>query len=422
MKKYRIFIFVVILCIFSNIVVFGQETEKEEKEKILKIWAESYGDDKKRIEYMSDTMKKTYFADQFQRANETMFSLLHSGKKENVELHEKLEVVNFRFENGDTIFYTLKNKKGKEYYQVEYVGMEEQNNHFRVENSRMTNAYDWKDWKKETTGFPENNIYAEFSGKEKAYPPIVTVSKAEKIDRELLPLFLDHIQCVFEEGHSSYYVIEMLNIEIQNVKKKDDVATIDFTLQEVLRRYPCNPDTVGYIQKAKERDKEEYTQLYRQYYTPFYGNYKLRFSGNKTNPDSFRIYTGEINEKGKIIYNGSIEQQFPTMDSNGTKWYLGTINSTKDDYGRTLFTIIRKQWNSNTRGGTDKDYFVTSYGKQMTYPLAKDAMVTCWNQDKMEVVNTKSFENAAGKAGFGASRLFWFKVENNYIVEIKELV
>ena len=40
----------------------------------------------------------------------------------------------------------------------------------------------------------------------------------------------------------------------------------------------------------------------------------------------------------------------------------------------------------------------------------------------MEVVNTKSFENAAGKANFGASRLFWFRIENNYIVEIKELV
>ncbi len=422
MKKYRIPIFMAMICMISNVAVFGQETEKEEKEKVLKVWAESYGDCQKRMEYMSDDMKKTYFADQFQRANENTFLLLQSGKTENVELHEALEVVNFRLENGDTIFYTLKNKNGKEYYQVEYVAMEEQNNHFKVESSRITNAYDWKDWKKEKTELPENNIYAKFSGKEKAYTPIVTVAKAEKIDRQLLPLFLDHIQSVFEEGHSSYYVMEMLNIDIQNVKMKDDVATIDFTLQEVLRRYPRNPDTVGYIQKTKEKDKEEYTQLYRQYYTPFYGNYNLRFSGNKTNPDSFRIYTGEMNEKGKIIYNWSIEQQFPAMDANGAKWYLGTINSTKDDYGRTLFTIIRKQWNLDTRGGTDKGYFVTSYGKQMTYPLAKDTVVTCWNQDKMEVVNTKSFENAAGKANFGASRLFWFRIENNYIVEIKELV
>ena len=414
MKKYRIPIFMAMICMISNVAVFGQETEKEEKEKVLKVWAESYGDCQKRMEYMSDDMKKTYFADQFQRANENTFLLLQSGKTENVELHEALEVVNFRLENGDTIFYTLKNKNGKEYYQVEYVAMEEQNNHFKVESSRITNAYDWKDWKKEKTELPENNIYAKFSGKEKAYTPIVTVAKAEKIDRQLLPLF--------EEGHSSYYVMEMLNIDIQNVKMKDDVATIDFTLQEVLRRYPRNPDTVGYIQKTKEKDKEEYTQLYRQYYTPFYGNYNLRFSGNKTNPDSFRIYTGEMNEKGKIIYNWSIEQQFPAMDANGAKWYLGTINSTKDDYGRTLFTIIRKQWNLDTRGGTDKGYFVTSYGKQMTYPLAKDAVVTCWNQDKMEVVNTKSFENVAGKANFGASRLFWFRIENNYIVEIKELV
>ncbi len=422
MKKYRIPIFMAMICMISNVAVFGQETEKEEKEKVLKVLAESYGDCQKRMEYMSDDMKKTYFADQFQRANENTFLLLQSGKTENVELHEALEVVNFRLENGDTIFYTLKNKNGKEYYQVEYVAMEEQNNHFKVESSRITNAYDWKDWKKEKTELPENNIYAKFSGKEKAYTPIVTVAKAEKIDRQLLPLFLDHIQSVFEEGHSSYYVMEMLNIDIQNVKMKDDVATIDFTLQEVLRRYPRNPDTVGYIQKTKEKDKEEYTQLYRQYYTPFYGNYNLRFSGNKTNPDSFRIYTGEMNEKGKIIYNWSIEQQFPAMDANGAKWYLGTINSTKDDYGRTLFTIIRKQWNLDTRGGTDKGYFVTSYGKQMTYPLAKDAVVTCWNQDKMEVVNTKSFENVAGKANFGASRLFWFRIENNYIVEIKELV
>ena len=114
MKKYRIPIFMAMICMISNVAVFGQETEKEEKEKVLKVWAESYGDCQKRMEYMSDDMKKTYFADQFQRANENTFLLLQSGKTENVELHEALEVVNFRLENGDTIFYTLKNNNGKE--------------------------------------------------------------------------------------------------------------------------------------------------------------------------------------------------------------------------------------------------------------------------------------------------------------------
>jgi len=85
------------------------------------------------------------------------------------------------------------------------------------------------------------------------YPPVIHVTGAEKMDKELLPLFLDHIQSVFEEGHSSYYLIEMLNIDISNIKMKDNMATVDFTLQEVLRRYPKNPDTVGYIQKAKQK-------------------------------------------------------------------------------------------------------------------------------------------------------------------------
>ncbi len=122
------------------------------------------------------------------------------------------------------------------------------------------------------------------------------------------------------------------------------------------------------------------------------------------------------------MYNWAIEQQFPEMDADGTKWYFGTINGTKDDHGRTLITINRKQWNADNRNATKQNYFVTSYGRQITYVLNKSANVTCMNQGNMQLVNTKSFVDAAGKTSFGASRLFWFKVENNRITEINEMV
>ena len=37
---------------------------------MLKKWAESYGDCSKRMQYMSEDMKKTYIAEQIKRANE----------------------------------------------------------------------------------------------------------------------------------------------------------------------------------------------------------------------------------------------------------------------------------------------------------------------------------------------------------------
>lgn len=423
--RYIITVFIMVICVLNTLVVFAQTEQNEEYEKeqqqMLKKWAESYGDCGKRMQYMSEDMKKTYIAEQIKRANENMINMMYYGYIEDAELYHKLDVINFRLENDNTIYYTLKNQKGKEYNQVEYVNIEQQ----KVQNSAISNAYSWKNWNEEQYETPQNHIYyyAYLKQKQKMYyPPVIHVTGAEKMDKELLPLFLDHIQSVFEEGHSSYYLIEMLNIDISNIKMKDNMATVDFTLQEVLRRYPKNPDTVGYIQKAKQNDNEEYLKLYRKYFTPFYGNYHLRFSGNKENTNSFRIYTGEINDKGKVLYNWAIEQQFPEMDADGTKWYFGTINGTKDDHGRTLITINRKQWNADNRNATEQNYFVTSYGRQITYVLNKSANVTCMNQGNMQLVNTKSFADAASKTSFGASRLFWFKVENNRITEINEMV
>lgn len=417
------------ICMLNAFIAFAQTEQNEEYEKehqqILKKWAESYGDDEKRMQYMSEDMKKTYIAEQIKRANENMMTMMYYGYIEDAELYHKLDVINFRLENDNTIYYTLRNQKGKEYNQVEYVNIEKKDKDSKVQSSRISNTYSWKNWNKGQYEIPKNYIYYYDYLQQKQqlyYPPVIHITGAEKMDRELLPLFLDHIQSVFKEGHSSYYLIEMLNIDVNNIRMKDNIATIDFTLQEVLRRYPKNPDTVGYIQKAKQNDNEEYLRLYRQYFMPFYGNYHLRFSGNKENTNSFRIYTGEINDKGKILYNWAIEQQFPEMDADGTKWYFGTINGTKDDHGRTLITINRKQWNVDNKNVTGQHYFITSYGKQMTYVLEKSANVTCMNQGNMELVDTKSFANAAGKTSFGASRLFWFKVENNRITEINEFV
>ena len=154
--------------------------------------------------------------------------MMYYGYIEDAELYHKLDVINFRLENDNTIYYTLRSQKGKEYNQVEYVNIEQQ----KVQNSTISNAYSWKNWNEEQYETPQNHIYyyAYLKQKQKMYyPPVIHVTGAEKMDKELLPLFLDHIQSVFEEGHSSYYLIEMLNIDISNIKMKDNMATVDFT-------------------------------------------------------------------------------------------------------------------------------------------------------------------------------------------------
>ncbi len=421
--KYIMFC-ITIIFIMSTVTVFAQQQEDIRQQQVLKTWAEAYGEDGQRMQMMSDRMKKTYVTEQVRRANENTFLLLHTEIAKNVQLHDKLDVVSFELQGNDTIFYTLRNEEGKEYHQAEYVTMTKKGEDFVVENSVLTNIYDWNDFTPVSKQLSLEDITSSFAEEVgyMIYPPVVTITGAENIDREVLPLFLDHLEAVFMEGHSSYYIIEMLNINIHNVTTNDDNFTIDFTLQEVLRNYPRNPDTIEYIKKAKDSGSEDYKQLYKEYQQPFYANYMMRFSGNKTNTESFRMYTGQENSKGRVMYNWAIQQQFPELDADGTKTYLGTINGTIDDYGRMLLTINRKQFNPDTRGATEEGFFITAYGQQLTFPLKKDANITCVNNGKIELVETQFFAEAAGQNDFGRSRLFWFKVEDNYITEINEFI
>lgn len=402
---------------------FAQQQEDTQQQQVLKAWAEAYAECGTRMQMMSDSMKKAYVTEQIRRANEDTLLLLHTAEK-NAQLHDKLDVVSFELEGNDTIFYTLKDEGGREYHQAEYVTMTKKGDTFAVENSALTHIYNWNDFTPIQKQLSMEEMVSSLAQKTGyvIYPPIVTITGAEKIDAEILPLFLDHLETVFTDGHSSYYIIEMLNINIRDVTTNDDNFTIDFRLQEVLRNYPQNPDTIEYIKKAKDSGSEDYTRLYKEYQQPFYANYQMRFLGNKTNTDSFRMYTGETNDKGKIMYNWAIQQQFPQLDEDGTKNYFGTINGTIDDYGRMLLVINRKQLNADTRGATEEGFFITGYGQQLTFHLQEDAEITCMNNGKMEPVQTLSFAEAAGEEGFGRSRLFWFKVEGDDITEITEFV
>ena len=143
--KYIMFC-ITIIFIMSTVTVFAQQQEDIRQQQVLKTWAEAYGEDGQRMQMMSDRMKKTYVTEQVRRANENTFLLLHTEIAKNVQLHDKLDVVSFELQGNDTIFYTLRNEEGKEYHQAEYVTMTKKGEDFVVENSVLTNIYDWNDF------------------------------------------------------------------------------------------------------------------------------------------------------------------------------------------------------------------------------------------------------------------------------------
>lgn len=76
----------------------------------------------------------------------------------------------------------------------------------------------------------------------------------------------------FYRVYSPYY--EILNLQISDWQQTDNEATFFYTMTH--KNFDKDPDTVGYIREAKERNLAGYEQLKREYLEPKEANYEFK--------------------------------------------------------------------------------------------------------------------------------------------------
>ena len=112
-------------------------------------------------------------------------------------------------------------------------------------------------------------------------------------------LIKSYMQKHFSEVYSPYYDntrVNKLSGYSENYDENTGSIEAEFVMNTSFMNYYKDPDTVEYIQKAKQSgDEETYKTLYREYNQIKDGNYILKFTG--------KIKNNKIVEKSVILYS-----------------------------------------------------------------------------------------------------------------------
>ena len=111
----------------------------------------------------------------------------------------------------------------------------------------------------------------------------------------------EYLKTEFDRVYRPYYDIQSLTIS--NWNESGDAATFFYNMTYL--NYNRDPDTVEYIKEAKQRSREEYETLYRDYLEPKESNYEF-----------------------KIVYHGDKPELYYNAAPDGTEW----VEITVDDF------------------------------------------------------------------------------------------
>lgn len=117
-----------------------------------------------------------------------------------------------------------------------------------------------------------------------------SLNQSEEISIASYDKILKYLQQKSQETFKPYY--EVLGSEISNYEEstiEDGTVEALFIYTVTTKNYDKDPDTVGYIKAAKEKNDPHYQTLYDEYLQPKEGNFTFKAIIN--NKDEITLYT-----------------------------------------------------------------------------------------------------------------------------------